>query len=126
MGVTEGSAPRPKRWSFDAAFKARVLAECEALTAFLSQRWALLRREGLCASHIAHWRAVACKTALTASVRASAKTPADRERRACQRIAVLDAELARPRLALEIRGRAHAYAGDRCQVKVLVRLSGCC
>ena len=110
--VTVDPAPRPKRRSFDAAFKARVLAEYEALPAFSPERGALLRREGLYASHIAEWRAVARKatmTALTPAVRTSAKTPGDRElERARQRIAVLEAELARTRLALEITGKAHA------------------
>ena len=41
-GVTEDLAPRPKRRSFDAAFKARVLAEYEALPAFSADRGALL------------------------------------------------------------------------------------
>jgi len=40
-GVTENPAPRPKRRSFDASFKARVLAEYEALSAFSAERGAL-------------------------------------------------------------------------------------
>jgi len=39
--VTENPAPRPKRRSFDASFKARVLAEYEALSAFSAERGAL-------------------------------------------------------------------------------------
>ena len=71
----------------------------------------MLRREGLYASHVAEWRNVAraaTLTALTPSVRTPAKKP-DRElERAKARIAVLEAELARTRLALEITGKAHA------------------
>ena len=111
-GVTENPAPRPKRRSFDAEFKARVLAEYEALPAFSAERGALLRREGLYASHIVEWRNVAraaAMAALTPSVRTPAKTAVERElERAKTRIAGLEAELARTRLALEITGKAHA------------------
>ena len=109
--VVDDPAPRPKRRSFDAAFKARVLGEYEALPAFSAERGALLRREGLYASHIAEWRnvaRVAAMAALTPTTRTSAKTPTDRElERAKTRITVLEAELARTRLALEITGKAH-------------------
>ncbi len=112
VGVADDPAPRPKRRSFTAEFKARVLAEYEALPAYSSERGALLRREGLYASHIAEWRTVARQAttqALTPGVRTSARSPVDRElERARQQIAGLEAELARTRLALEITGKAHA------------------
>jgi transposase len=111
-GVTDDPAPRPKRRSFTAEYKARVLAEYEALPAFSPERGALLRREGLYASHIAEWRNVAraaALSALTPAVRTPSRTAADRElERAKARIAGLEAELARTRLALEITGKAHA------------------
>ena len=110
-GVADDPAPRPKRRSFDAAYKARVLAEYESLPAFSAERGALLRREGLYGSHIAEWHNVAraaALRALTPSVRTPGKKR-DRElAQAKARIAVLEAELARTRLALEITGKAHA------------------
>ena len=104
-------APKPKRRSFDAPYKARILAEYEALATYSAERGSLLRREGLYASHIAEWRNTARRAtpaALTPSQR-QAKTPTDRDlQRARERIATLEAELARTRLALEITGKAHA------------------
>ncbi|MDP9459312.1 MAG: transposase [Actinomycetota bacterium] len=47
-------AERPRRRSFTAEYKLQVLAEYEA--AEPGQRGALLRREGLCSSHLVEWR----------------------------------------------------------------------
>jgi hypothetical protein len=49
-------ANRPKRRTFTAAYKAKVLEEFDALPEG-SERGALLRREGLYHSHIDNWRA---------------------------------------------------------------------
>src|SRR3954447_19205469 len=51
-------AARPRRRSFTAEYKARMLDEYYALQTGSSERGALLRREGLCTSHIAEWRRV--------------------------------------------------------------------
>jgi hypothetical protein len=55
--VASGKGPRagqPKRWTFTAAYKARILQEYEQLQTG-RERGALLRREGLYASHIDGW-----------------------------------------------------------------------
>lgn len=46
---------RPKRRSFTAEYRMQILREADACTEH-GQLGALLRREGLYASHIAHWR----------------------------------------------------------------------
>lgn len=48
------SGSRPKRRTFPAAYKARILAEYDQ--AGPGERGALLRREGLHTSHISDWR----------------------------------------------------------------------
>ena len=49
-------AARPRRRSFTADYKARILDEYDALPVGSSERGALLRREGLYSSHLAEWR----------------------------------------------------------------------
>ena len=49
-------AARPRRRSFTAEYKARILDEYDALAVGTSERGALLRREGLYSSHLAEWR----------------------------------------------------------------------
>ncbi len=108
----EDPAPKPKRRTFDAAYKARILAEYEALAVYSPERGSLLRREGLYASLMADWRDTTKRSAgspASASTARPGRTPAGRElQRANERIAMLEAELARTRLALEITGKAHA------------------
>lgn len=48
-------APRAKRRTFSAAYKVRILAEADACTE-RGEIGALLRREGLYASHLSNWR----------------------------------------------------------------------
>ena len=56
-GVDEPDpAARARRRSFTAEYKARVLAEYDALPVHSGERGALVRREGLYSSHIAEWR----------------------------------------------------------------------
>ena len=47
---------RPKRRTFTAAYKARILAEFDALPEGSPGRGALMRRERLYHSHLEHWR----------------------------------------------------------------------
>lgn len=47
--------PRPRRRTFTAEYKAKVLAECDAVTE-PGQIGAILRREGLYSSHLVDWR----------------------------------------------------------------------
>jgi transposase len=54
--VTSSKPERPKRRTFTAAYKARILAEYDALPEGSPERGALMRRERLYHSHIEHWR----------------------------------------------------------------------
>jgi transposase len=111
-GVDESDpAARPRRRSFSAEYKARILGEYDALPVGSEERGALLRREGLYTSHIAEWR-----KAREAGAHGGL-APKARPRRAPEQIEVeklrrrneqLEAELARARLALEITGKAQA------------------
>lgn len=105
-------APRPKRRRFDGEYKRRVLAEYDSLPAHSAERGALLRREGLYTSHLAEWRNTvnrAATEALTDSRRGVKRSAVEKDLvRAQGRIARLEAELARTKLALEITGKAHA------------------
>ena len=105
-------AGRPKRRTFSAEFKARILAEYDALATGSPERGVVLRREGLYSSHLAEWRKardVAIGDGLAPKVRGAKRTPERVELDpARKRIEGLEAELARTRLALELTGKAHA------------------
>ena len=110
-GVMGPRADRPKRRSFTAEFKARVLAEYDA--ADREERGAILRREGLYTSHIAEWRKAAdagARAALASGGRARpGREKRDRELEALRaRAERAEAELARSRAALDLMGKAHA------------------
>jgi transposase len=55
-GRVSPRANRPKRRTFTASCKARILEEFDALPEGGSERGALLRREGLYHSHLDNWR----------------------------------------------------------------------
>ena len=55
--VTSGNTNRPKRRTFTAAYKARILAAFDALPEGSPARGELLRRERLYHSRLEHWRA---------------------------------------------------------------------
>jgi len=106
-------APRPKRRQFTAEYKKAIVAEYDALSRHGGERGALLRREGLYTSHIAEWRNALARedAASRATPRKSSgrRSSADKQLdRANDRIAKLEAELARTKTALEITGKAHA------------------
>ena len=104
-------AARPRRRSFTADYKARILDEYDALPAGSSERGALLRREGLYSSHLAEWRKVRDAGAQQglapkAKVKRSAEqVELERLRRRNDR---LSAELAKTRSALDVMGKLHA------------------
>lgn len=104
-------AARPRRRSFTAEYKARILEEYDSLPVGSPLRGALLRREGLYSSHVAEWRKArdaGARRGLTArpkSKRSPEQVEVQRLRRRTER---LEAELARTKLALEITGKAHA------------------
>ncbi len=54
--VTNGKPGRPKRRTFTAAYKARIVAAFDALPENSQERGALLRKERLYHSHIEDWR----------------------------------------------------------------------
>jgi transposase len=118
---TDSTGPRtdrPRRRSFTAEYKAAIVAEYDALTE-PGARGALLRREGLYSSHIVEWRRARDAGALDGLARSGRRgkdrgeTEIERRKRAER----AEAELERTRAALDLVGKAHAYEGDRCQVR---------
>jgi transposase len=112
-GVDEPDpAARARRRSFTAEYKARILAEYDALPEYSGERGALLRREGLYSSHIAEWRKARDAAGLDALEPKGHLVKRSPERvqleKANARIERLEAELAKTKLALEITGKAHA------------------
>ena len=105
-GVMGPRGDRPKRRSFTAEYKAGILVEYES--ADRGGRGAILRREGLYASHIIEWRKAAQAGAVTGL------GPATRDRRDREieqlraRAEKAEAELARSRAVVDLLGKAHA------------------
>jgi transposase len=104
-------AARPRRRSFTAEYKERILDEYDALPAGATERGALLRREGLYTSHIAEWRKVrdaGAREGLAPKAkprRSPEQAELERLRRKTER---LEVELERTKTALEITGKVHA------------------
>lgn len=104
-------AARPRRRTFTAEYKARILAEYDALPTGSTERGALLRREGLYTSHLAEWRKArdaGARDGLAArpkARRSPEQVEVEKLRRKTER---LETELERTRLALEITGKVHA------------------
>ncbi len=104
-------AARPRRRSFTAEYKERILAEYDALPVGSEERGALLRREGLYTSHIAEWRKArdaGARQGLAPKAKAKRSPEQVELEKLRWRNERLEAELARTRLALEITGKAHA------------------
>ena len=101
-------AARPRRRTFTAEYKERVLAEYDAVLAGSIERGALLRREGLYTSHVAEWRKardVGAREGLASKTkprRSAEQVELEKLRRKNER---LEAELERTRTALEITGK---------------------
>ena len=115
-GGAHGPADRPKRRTFTAEYKARIVAEYDATPD--GGKGAILRREGLYSSHVIEWRRALGAGALAAA----ASKKADKARAEAAELARLRRENARLRTeldktreALVITGKAHA---------LLERLSG--
>ena len=86
-------AARPRRRSFTAEYKARILDEYDALAVGSTERGALLRREGLYSSHLSVWRRERDSGALEAlSRRRGRKAKLSTEQK---RVAALEARCAR-------------------------------
>jgi transposase-like protein len=113
--VASGKGPRagqPKRRTFTAAYKARILQEYDQLESG-HERGALLRREGLYSSHIDGWR----KARDAGAAHGMKDKPAGRPGRSTEAVEnerlrkeneKLTAELTRTKAALEVVGKAHA------------------
>jgi transposase-like protein len=118
--VTGGKPGRPKRRSFTAAYKARILAEYDALPDGSPQRGELMRRERLYHSHIEHWRVQQEKGTLPATTGKAAENPESEElarlraenRKLKTRSDRLESELSRTKTALDIAGKAFALLED--------------
>jgi transposase-like protein len=114
-------ADRPKRRTFTAAYKLRVIEEYDA--AKMGEKGALLRREGLYESSISLWRRHRDSGQLTASGAAppvrKRKSPEQAEleqlRKENERLARkserVEKKLAQTEAALEIVGKWHALLG---------------
>jgi transposase len=106
-------APRPKRRTFTAEYKLRMVAEYDAAPA--GEKGAILRRERLYHSHIIEWRQAREAGALDALV--DRRTSAVRPKKAAEqaelerlrkKVARLEKDLARRNAALEVMGKANA------------------
>jgi transposase len=114
--VTSGKPERPKRRTFTAAYKARILAEYDALPEGSPDRGALMRRERLYHSHIEHWRGQQQKGTLPATSGKPAKNPETEElarlraenKKLKARNGRLENELGKTKTALDIAGKAFA------------------
>ena len=106
---------RPRRRSFTAEYKLRILAEYDALDE-PGAKGALLRREGLYSSHLVEWRRArdaGALAGLAAQLRGRARSAvriseqAELEQLRADK-AKLARELAKTQAALEVVGKAHA------------------
>jgi transposase len=118
--VTEGRPARPKRRTFTAAYKARILAAFDALPEGSPERGELLRRERLYHSHLEHWRDRQRKGTLPATSGKPAKSAEADElarlraenRKLRSGNGRLENELGKTRTALDIAGKAFALLED--------------
>jgi transposase len=116
--VTTGKPERPKRRTFTAAYKARIVAAFDALPASSPERGALLRRERLYHSHIEDWKRQrdAGSLAPGAKKEKSGKDPVSEEigrlrsenRKLLAKNEKLARDLGKTKTALDIAGKAFA------------------
>jgi transposase-like protein len=108
---------KPKRRTFTAAYKARILAEYDALPDGSPGRGELMRRERLYHSHIEHWRSQQERGTLPATTGRPAPKSAEADelarlqaenRKLKARNARLESDLGKTRTALDIAGKAFA------------------
>lgn len=120
-GQVGSSRPeRPKRRTFTAAYKARILAEFDALLEGSPERGALMRRERLYHSHLEHWRGQQEKGTLPATSGKREKGPEAEElarlraenKKLRARNDRLENELGKTKTALDIAGKAFALLED--------------
>jgi transposase-like protein len=106
---------RPRRRSFTAAYKLRIVQEADACTK-PGEIGALLRREGLYTSHLSTWRRQRDEGALDALSKRRGRPKADPRdaqmaslRRRAERA---EAELEKARKVLEVQGNVSALLGE--------------
>ena len=115
MGDADPVPPdRPRRRSFTADYKLRILAEYDACAGD-GDKGALLRREGLYSSHLVEWRRARDAGALAGLApksRPPRTTPEQAElARTRRRAERAESELAKARLVIEIQGKASELLG---------------
>ena len=118
--VTDERPSRPKRRTFTAAYKARILAAYDALPEGSPERGGLMRKERLYHSHIEHWRKQQEKGTLSASTgkvnKAAEEQELTRLRAENKKLKAanhtLAGQLGKTRSALEIAGKAFALLED--------------
>ena len=98
---------KPRRRSFTAEYKLRIVAEYDACAGD-GDKGALLRREGLYSSHIVEWRRARDSAAVAGRDRPRANPDAAALAKAQKKIERLEEDLAKHKLALDIAGKAHA------------------
>ncbi|TDT95571.1 hypothetical protein EDD99_3475 [Streptomyces sp. 846.5] len=112
-GSGQDPAPRPKRRTFTAQYKLRIVAEYDA--APNGEKGAILRRERLYHSHIIEWRAA--RDAAAAATLVDQRTSAARPKKAAEqaelerlrkKVARLEKDVAHRDAALELLGKTHA------------------
>lgn len=110
-GVTDRDddpAAKPSRRKFSRAEKERIVGEYDALPKGSPERGAMLRREGLYTSHISEFRRQLTSPAVKPGRKPKASPDAQELAKAQAKIAKLERELERTKMALEITGKAHA------------------
>jgi len=118
--VASGKPARPARRTFTAAYKARILAEFDALPEGSPGRGALLRKERLYHSHIEHWRKQQDSGALSSPAGNPVKDAESAElarlraenKKLKARNERLAGELGKTKAALDIAGKAFALLED--------------
>jgi len=120
--VTSGKPERPKRRTFTAGYKARILAAYDALPEGSPERGALLRKERIYHSHLEDWR----RQQGTGSLERGGKKEENRKSSEAAELARLRAEnkklkakndklardLGKTKTALDIAGKAFALLED--------------
>jgi len=110
MGRTDPDpSDRPRRRTFTADFKLRILAEYDSCAGD-GDKGAVLRREGLYSSHLVEWRKARDAGALAGLAPRPRSTKATAEQaelaRTRRRAERAEAELAKARLVIDIQGKA--------------------
>jgi len=110
---------RPRRRTFTAEYKLRILREADAAQASGKEGavGALLRREGLYSSHLSEWRRAKKAGALAALSkkrgRRSSKNPlADENERLHRKVARLEQELYKAQTIIDVQKKVAALLGE--------------